>query len=132
MWGHNYIPAEQHASIPKFAMENHPFTYVCFGKFSCHIVHTLFLGASKFSLLLKELYIYWKKDTDMIFLFFQFFIRYFLLLYFKCYPESPLNHHHTRRAPLNTYSHILALVFPCNGAYKVCKTKGPLFPMMAD
>jgi hypothetical protein len=25
----------------------------------------------------------------------------------------------------------LALVFPCTGAYKVCKTKGPLFPMMA-
>jgi hypothetical protein len=24
-----------------------------------------------------------------------------------------------------------ALAFPCTGAYKVCKTKGPLFPMMA-
>jgi hypothetical protein len=22
--------------------------------------------------------------------------------------------------------------FPCSEAYKVCKTKGPLFPMMAD
>ena len=26
----------------------------------------------------------------------------------------------------------LTLVFPCTGGYKVCKTKGPLFPMMAD
>jgi hypothetical protein len=26
----------------------------------------------------------------------------------------------------------LALAFPCTGAYKVCKTKGPLFPMMGD
>ena len=35
-------------------------------------------------------------------------------------------------APLPTHSHFLALVFPfsCTGAYKVCKTKGPLFPMM--
>jgi hypothetical protein len=23
-------------------------------------------------------------------------------------------------------------MFPCTEAYKVCKTKGPLFPMMAD
>jgi hypothetical protein len=26
----------------------------------------------------------------------------------------------------------LALAFPCNGAYNVCKTDGPLFPVMAD
>jgi hypothetical protein len=26
----------------------------------------------------------------------------------------------------------LALAFPCTGAYKICKTKGPLFPMMTD
>jgi hypothetical protein len=35
-------------------------------------------------------------------------------------------------APLPTHSPFLALVFPCTGAYKVCKTNGPLFPMMAD
>ena len=35
-------------------------------------------------------------------------------------------------ASLPTYSHFLALAFPCTGAYKVFKTKGPLFPMMAD
>jgi hypothetical protein len=26
----------------------------------------------------------------------------------------------------------LALAFPCTRAYNVCKTKGPLFPVMAD
>jgi hypothetical protein len=26
----------------------------------------------------------------------------------------------------------LALEFPCTGAYKVCKSNGPLFPVMAD
>jgi hypothetical protein len=34
--------------------------------------------------------------------------------------------------PLPTHSHFLALAFPSTEAYKVCKTKGPLFPMMAD
>jgi hypothetical protein len=34
--------------------------------------------------------------------------------------------------PLPTHSHFLALVFPCTEAYRVCRTKGPLFPMMAD
>ena len=35
-------------------------------------------------------------------------------------------------APLPTHSHFLALAFPCSGAYKVCNTKGPLFPVMAN
>jgi hypothetical protein len=34
--------------------------------------------------------------------------------------------------PLPTHSHFLALGFPCTEADKVCKTDGPLFPMMAD
>jgi hypothetical protein len=34
--------------------------------------------------------------------------------------------------PLPTYSHFLALAFPCTGAYKVCLSSGPLFPVMAD
>jgi hypothetical protein len=38
----------------------------------------------------------------------------------------------TSPTPLSTHSHFLALAFPCTGAYKICKTKGPLFPMMAD
>jgi hypothetical protein len=33
-------------------------------------------------------------------------------------------------ASLPTHSHFLALAFPCTGAYKVCKTKGPLFPVL--
>jgi hypothetical protein len=64
------------------------------------------------------------------FIFFQFFIRYFLHLHFKCYPESPLY------PPPNllqvTHSCFLALAFPYTGTYKVCKTKGPLFLMMAN
>ena len=35
-------------------------------------------------------------------------------------------------APLPTYSCFLALAFLCTGAYKVCNTKGLLFPVMAD
>jgi hypothetical protein len=34
--------------------------------------------------------------------------------------------------PLPTHSPFLALVFPCTGAYKVCKSNGPLFAVMAD
>ena len=35
-------------------------------------------------------------------------------------------------APLPTHSHFLTLAFPCTEAYKVCNTKGPLFPVMDD
>ena len=35
-------------------------------------------------------------------------------------------------APLPTHSHFLDLAFPCTGAYKVCNTKAPLFPVMAN
>jgi hypothetical protein len=35
-------------------------------------------------------------------------------------------------SPLPTHSHFLALLFPCTRAYKVCKTKGPLFPVMVN
>jgi hypothetical protein len=55
------------------------------------------------------------------------FIRYFLHLHFKYYPKSPPD-----PTLLPTHSHFLALAFPSTEAYKVCKTKGPLFPMMAD
>jgi hypothetical protein len=59
--------------------------------------------------------------------FFPIFIRYLLHLHFKCYPKSPLFPPPTP-APLPTHSHFLALVVPCTGAYKVCKTKGASFP----
>ena len=35
-------------------------------------------------------------------------------------------------APLPTHSHFLTPMFPCTGAYRVCKTNGPLLPVMAD
>jgi hypothetical protein len=53
-----------------------------------------------------------------------FFITYFPQLHFQCYPKSP------PYPP--SHSHFLALAFPCTGAYKVCKSNGPLFPVMAD
>jgi hypothetical protein len=57
--------------------------------------------------------------------FFQFFIRYFLHLHFKCYPESPPY----LPPPPPTYTS-WPWCSPVLGAYKVCKTKGPLFPMI--
>jgi hypothetical protein len=64
-----------------------------------------------------------------ILLFKNIFIRYFPHLHFQCYPKSPPYPH-----PPNSPTHplpILALAFPCTGAYKVCKSNGPLFPGMA-
>jgi hypothetical protein len=34
--------------------------------------------------------------------------------------------------PSPTHSYFLVLAFPCTEAYKVCKTMGPLFPMMSN
>jgi hypothetical protein len=34
--------------------------------------------------------------------------------------------------PTHPFPFFLALVFPCTGAYKVCVSNGPLFPVMAD
>jgi hypothetical protein len=34
--------------------------------------------------------------------------------------------------PYTPISIFLALVFPCTGAYKVCVSNGPLFPVMAN
>jgi hypothetical protein len=42
--------------------------------------------------------------------------------------KFPIRSPHPSSLP--THFHFLALVFPCTGAYKVCNTKGPLFPMM--
>jgi hypothetical protein len=69
-------------------------------------------------------------SVENSFFFSKFFIRYFLHLHFKCYPERLLYD-----SSLTYSTHpllLLALASPCTGAYKVCKTKGPLFPMMAD
>jgi hypothetical protein len=62
--------------------------------------------------------------------FFPFFIRYLAHLHFECYTKSPP--YPPTPKPLPTHSPFLTLVFPCTGAYKVCKSNGPLFPVMAD
>jgi hypothetical protein len=61
---------------------------------------------------------------------FQFFIRYFLHLHFKCYPASPLYPPPTL-LPYPSTPTSWPWCPPCTGAYKVCKTKGPLSPMIA-
>jgi hypothetical protein len=62
--------------------------------------------------------------------FFPFFIRYLAHLHFQCYTKSPP--YPPTPNPLPTHSPFLALAFPCTGAYTVCKSKGPLFPVMDD
>ena len=52
--------------------------------------------------------------------FFFFLLRIFLDYISNAIPKVP------------THSHFLALAFPCTGAYKVCLSNGPLFPVMAD
>jgi hypothetical protein len=56
----------------------------------------------------------------------SFLIGYLFHLHFQCYPKSPPH------APKPTHSHFLALAFPGTEAYKVCKSNGPLFLVMAD
>jgi hypothetical protein len=48
-------------------------------------------------------------------LLFLFFIRYFLHLHFKCYPQPPIAY--PCPAPQPIHSHFLALAFPCTEAY---------------
>jgi hypothetical protein len=57
--------------------------------------------------------------------FFPFFIRYLAHLHFQCYTKSPP--YPPTPTTLPTHSPFLALAFPCTGAYKVCKSNGPLF-----
>jgi hypothetical protein len=63
------------------------------------------------------------------FLFFQFLLGIFFIYISNAILKVPYT---LPTAPLPTHSQFLALVFPCTGAYKVCKSKGPLFPVMAD
>jgi hypothetical protein len=64
------------------------------------------------------------------FFFLIFFITYFPQLHFQCYPKSPP--YPPPHFPTHPFPFFLALVFPCTGAYTVCKSNGPLFPVMAD
>jgi hypothetical protein len=63
-----------------------------------------------------------------------FIFKYFLLRIYLNYISNaiPKVPHNLAPTSLPTHSHFLALAFPCTGAYKVCKSNGPLFPVMAD
>jgi hypothetical protein len=58
-----------------------------------------------------------------------FFITYFPQLPFQCYPKIPPYPPPLPYPPIPIF---LALAFPCTGAYTVCVSNGPLFPVMAD
>jgi hypothetical protein len=60
----------------------------------------------------------------------NFLLDIFLIYISNAIPKVPYTH--PPPCSLPTHSHFLALVLLCTGAYKVYKTKGPLFPMMAD
>jgi hypothetical protein len=67
---------------------------------------------------------------SLIHQFWLFFLLGILFIYFSnAIAKVP---HALPRTPLPTHSHFLALAVPCTEAYKVCKTNGPLFPLMAD
>jgi hypothetical protein len=61
--------------------------------------------------------------------FYVFLLDIFFIYISNAIPKVPYT---LPPAPLLTHSNFLALAFPCSGAYKVCNTKGPLFPVMAD
>ena len=62
------------------------------------------------------------------------FLKFFYLLFLYTFQMLPRKFPRPspHPAPLPTHSHFLALVLPCTGAYRICKTKGPVLPMMAD
>jgi hypothetical protein len=62
------------------------------------------------------------------------FLKIFLLGIFLIYISNaiPKVPHTLTPTPQPTHSHFLALAFPCTGAYKVCLSNGPLFPVMVD
>jgi hypothetical protein len=68
-------------------------------------------------------------DLHLIF-FFLFYI--FLDIFFIYISNAILKVPYTLPPPQPAHSCFLALAFPCTGAYKVCNTKGPLFPMVSD
>jgi hypothetical protein len=75
------------------------------------------------------------RDTQknpVSFFFSNFLLDVFFIYISNAIPKVPYTLPPSCPAPLPTHSHFLALAFPCTEAYKVCKTKGPLFPMMAD
>jgi hypothetical protein len=73
----------------------------------------------------------WRTNLNILItlLYIYFLIRYFPHLHLHAIPKV---HNTLPPTPLPGDSHFLALAFPCTGAYKVCKSNGPLFPVMAD
>jgi hypothetical protein len=61
--------------------------------------------------------------------FLTFLLDIFFIYISNAIPKVP---HTLPLTPLHIHSHFLALVFPCTEAYKVCKTNGPLLPVMAN
>jgi hypothetical protein len=92
------------------------------------LLHGFSLMGNFHILPLFSIMLYLKRSTH--FFFFPFFIRYLAHLHFQCYTKSPP--YPPTPTPLPTHSPFLALAFPCTGAYKVCVSNGPLFPVMAD
>jgi hypothetical protein len=60
--------------------------------------------------------------------FFKKLLDIFFIYISNAIPKPP----YTLPLPCSPTHPLLALAFPCTGAYKVCNTKGPLFPVMAD
>jgi hypothetical protein len=56
-------------------------------------------------------------------IFFLFLLDIFFIYISNAIPKTP----YTLPLP-----YFLALAFPCPGAYDLCKTKGPLLPLMDD
>jgi hypothetical protein len=132
-------------SLPSYVFQNVLFTKKCLSlwnyikyKLFCIwiFLSVLFFFSSTLNLrkrMPKPLTLKYWLFTYYVFLnsfFFPFFIRYLTHLHFQCYTKSPP--YLPTPTPLPTHSPFLALVFPCTGAYKVCKSNGPLFPVMAD
>jgi hypothetical protein len=72
----------------------------------------------------KHPYIY----KDNVFLFKYFLLGIFLIYISNAVPSVP----HILPPPSPYPPNFLALAFSCTGAYKVCLTNGPLFPVMAN
>jgi hypothetical protein len=72
-------------------------------------------------------------NMSVLFYFFFFFLLDIFFIYISnAIPKVPYTLSPLRPAPQPTHSCFVALAFPYTGAYKVFKTKGPLFPIMAD
>jgi hypothetical protein len=77
-----------------------------------------------------QMFVYSNTENTYVFFKFIFLVRYFYIYISNAIPKVPQTP--PPPTPLPTHSHFLALVFPRTEEYKVCKTKGPLSPMMAN